>query len=138
MINPGKDYSTFFRADGLPDMDLSFLEIQGARVVLELIARRLITPPGMMDDPEYGIDLRTYLNAGLLSGELGILEAAIRAEALKVEGVDDARVTATLDGQGGFLAVVEVVLADEDEDTFQFSFVLGADKVARIYMPETV
>lgn len=133
MIYPGKDYSTFRRADGLPDMDISFLEIEGGRVVLEAVARRLITAPGMMDDLDYGVDLRTYLNAALLQRDVGILQAAIRAEALKVDGVDDVQVAVDVDGFGGFAAEVSVELANEEEYTF--AFVLSADTAPRVILP---
>lgn len=133
MIYPGQDFSTFARPDGLPDMDLSWLPISGGRVLLEAVARRLITAPGMMDDPTYGIDLRTYLNATLLSGDEGVLQAAIRAEALKVDGVDDAQVDVTLDGAGGFTADVGITLSDDD--SYEFAFVLDAAGAAKIFMP---
>lgn len=133
MIFPGQDFSTFARSDGLPDMDLSWLPIVGGRVLLEAVARRLITAPGMMDDPEYGIDLRTYLNATLLQGDVNVLQAAIRAEALKVDGVDDAQATVTLDGLGGFTAEVGITLADDDE--YDFAFELNAEGVTKIFMP---
>lgn len=132
---PGQDYTTFGRADGLPDMDISWLPISGPRVLLEAVARRLITAPGMMDDPTYGIDLRTYLNATLLQSDVGVLQAAIRAEALKVDGVEDAQVSVTIGDAGGFVA--EISITPADDDSYDFAFALSAEGVARIFMPES-
>ena len=126
------DYSTFFTSDGAPDLDPSFTPIEGPRAVLEHVARRFITTPGQYDDEEYGYDLTTYLNANVLGGEFAGLNARVRAEAIQVEGVEDAVVTATF--VSGTLSVrVIVTLADDNE--YPLVFVLTADTLPRVFFP---
>lgn len=144
----GVDFSTFAAVDvrnpltsngqvfygGSADLDASWTPITGVRAVLEHIARRLITPPGMYDDPEYGFDLNSWLNASLLPQELDSLEAAARNEALACEGVDDCVVAATLDRSGALTLNLTVTLTDQVEG-YQMVFVLSADTIPRIYFP---
>ena len=120
---------------GPPDLDASFTTISGPRAVLEHIARRLISPPGSYDDPEYGFDINSYMNANLLPQELDALTAAVRNEAIAVEGVDDVVVTATIDSASKALVIqLEVTLTDLTEG-FDLVFVLGPDTIPRIYFP---
>ena len=119
---------------GAADLDASWTPITGVRAVLEHIARRLITPPGMYDDPEYGFDLNSWLNASLLPQELDSLEAAVRNEALACEGVDDCVVEATLDPRGALTLNLTVTLTDQVEG-YNMVFVLSAETIPRIYFP---
>jgi len=140
------DFSTFPNSEaivvngrtyygGPADMDSSFTTITGARAVLEHIARRLITPPGQYDDPSYGFDINTYLNANLLPQETSALQAAVANQAVEVEGVDDVAVSVTL-ADNRLLIEIDVILIDQTEG-FNFIFVLSADTIPRIYFPST-
>lgn len=140
------DYSTFASNEtfelggrryygGAADMDLSWTLINGPRAVLEHIARRLISPPGSYDDPEYGFDLNSYLNANLLPQELDSLQAAVRDQALSVEGVDDCVVTASL-LNNQLVVEIDVTLTESSEG-YNMVFVLGPDTIPRIYFPTT-
>jgi hypothetical protein len=142
----GVDFSTFPNSEsivvngrtyygGPADMDSSFTTITGARAVLEHIARRLITPPGQYDDPSYGFDINTYLNANLLPQETSALQAAVANQAVEVEGVDDVAVSVTL-ADNRLLISIDVILIDSVEG-FNFIFVLSADTIPRIYFPST-
>lgn len=141
------DLSTFPNSDaitvngrtyygGAADMDTSMTPITGARAVLEHIARRLITPPGMYDDPSYGFDLNTYLNANMLPQETSALTAAVANQAEQVEGVDTVVVTATLVRDVGLVVEINVILIDAVEG-YQMVFVLSTDTIPRIYFPAT-
>jgi hypothetical protein len=118
---------------GAADLDISFTPISGPRAVAEHVARRLISPPGSYDDPDWGFDINSWLNANLLPQDLDAFEAAVRNEVLAVEGVDSAEITTTLDDVAGLVCVVEMTLSDEDE--YELVFVLGADTIPRIYFP---
>ncbi len=120
-------------AGGAADLDISFTEISGPRAVAEHVARRLISPPGSYDDPDWGFDINSWLNANLLPQDLDAFEAAVRNEVLAVEGVDSAEITTTLDDVAGLVCVVEMTLSDGDE--YELVFVLGADTIPRIYFP---
>jgi hypothetical protein len=138
------DYTTFppslslnlegrIYAGGAADLDISFTTISGPRAVAEHVARRLISPPGSYDDPDWGFDINSWLNANLLPQDLDAFEAAVRNEVLDVEGVDDAEITTTLDATAGLVCVIELSLTEAD--TFEMVFVLGADTIPRIYFP---
>jgi hypothetical protein len=138
------DYTTFppslslnlegrIYAGGAADLDISFTPISGPRAVAEHVARRLISPPGSYDDPDWGFDINSWLNANLLPQDLDAFEAAVRNEVLAVEGVDGAEITTTLDDIAGLVCVVEMTLSDGDE--YELVFVLGADTIPRIYFP---
>ncbi|TXH56862.1 MAG: hypothetical protein E6Q97_05560, partial [Desulfurellales bacterium] len=55
---------------GTADLDISFTPISGPRAVAEHVARRLISPPGSYDDPDWGFDINSWLNANLLPQDL--------------------------------------------------------------------
>ena len=118
---------------GAADLDISFTPISGPRAVAEHVARRLISPPGSYDDPDWGFDINSWLNANQLPQDLDAFEAAVRNEVLAVEGVDSAEITTTLDDVAGLVCVVEMTLSDGDE--YELVFVLGADTIPRIYFP---
>ena len=118
---------------GAADLDISFTTISGPRAVAEHVARRLISPPGSYDDPDWGFDVNSWLNANLLPQDLDAFEAAVRNEVLDVEGVDDAEITTTLDATAGLVCVIELTLTEAD--SFELVFVLGADTIPRIYFP---
>ena len=118
---------------GAADLDISFTPISGPRAVGEHVARRLISPPGSYDDPDWGFDVNSWLNANLLPQDLDAFEAAVRNEVLDVEGVDDAEITTTLDATAGLVCVIELSLTEAD--SFELVFVLGADTIPRIYFP---
>lgn len=138
------DYTTFppslslnlegrIYAGGAADLDISFTTISGPRAVAEHVARRLISPPGSYDDPDWGFDVNSWLNANLLPQDLDAFEAAVRNEVLDVEGVDDAEITTTLDDTVGLVCVIELSLTEAD--SFELVFVLGTDTIPRIYFP---
>lgn len=118
---------------GAADLDISFTTISGPRAVAEHVARRLISPPGSYDDPDWGFDINSWLNANLLPQDLDAFEAAVRNEVLDVEGVDDAEITTTLDATAGLVCVIELTLTEAV--SFELVFVLSADTIPRIYFP---
>lgn len=127
------DFSTFFDDTGVGDLDGNFTPISWARSRVELVARRWLTIPGEMDDPEFGYPIQRYYNAGMLPVELLALQAGLKREALKVEGIDDASVVVQrTPGTGEVVVAGSVVLADEDATTWRFVFALSADKLALI------
>ncbi|MGB0890535.1 MAG: hypothetical protein ACPGWS_09650, partial [Solirubrobacterales bacterium] len=92
MSGLGVDVSTFSDDGSTADLDPSFKLISGTRAVLEAVARRLITRRGtLLEDPEYGFDLRAYQSAKINSVREAAILAGARAEALK-----DERVTAAV------------------------------------------
>lgn len=107
----------------LGDLDPSFAMVSGRRGLAQEIANRLISPRGSyLPDPEYGFDVRAFLNESIGIGEIFRIESGVESEALKDERVDDADATVTyiessaslrielrlVDGQGPFDLVISI------------------------------
>jgi hypothetical protein len=75
--------------------DFGDVDPQSTRAIAEALARRLMTPRGtLLDDPTYGLDLRQYLNTGLvLPNGVADVSIAVRGECRKDDRVDDLTVT---------------------------------------------
>jgi len=114
----GIDVSTF------PDLDPQFRLVSGRRAIVEVVMRRFSTPHGaLLDDPDFGCDVREMLNDGLTPSVLYQWQHALQVEALKDERVFSAEVsfdTTRLISQG--VLVIRVALADADGP---FRFVLA-------------
>lgn len=82
----------------ISDLDAAGRTVSGSEALAQALARRLQTPRGALaaigDDPDYGLDLRDYVGADVGSGAEAEIEAAVRAECLKDERVQDVDVTA--------------------------------------------
>ena len=125
------DFSTFFDDTGVGDLDGNFTPISWTRSRVELVARRWTTIPGEMDDPEFGYPIQRYFNAGMLPVELQALQAGLKREALKVEGIEDASVRVQRNPGTGEVSIAgEVVLAEGT--AWRFVFALSGDKLALI------
>jgi hypothetical protein len=101
----------------------------------QAVARRLITPRGMVsDDLAYGFDLRGLCNTGVPAGKLAQLSSDIAAEARKDERVSSVDCSCTYSYQTRALRVQLSILpvgALSDFD-FVFSVVDGAVLVERL------
>lgn len=87
MIDFGTDVST------IPDLDPTFTLISGPQVVAQSIARRLTTPRGdLAFHPDYGIDLRMWLNEAMTPQAIAECSQSIEAECRKDERVETVKV----------------------------------------------
>lgn len=118
----GSDISTF-QASGSVDIDPTLQPYEGPRVVLELCARRLMTPRGFVDDaPDAGYDLMSQMAARMNAVKRQRVRADIRAELIRVQGVLDVVVSDFVDvGGGAYRIPISVRLAEGP-----FSLVLQA------------
>ena len=97
------------------DLDASFRLVSGRQALAQAIARRLSTRRGELavigDDPDYGLDVRDFLNDDV--GAVGTfeIEAAVSAEVLKDERVASATVTAQI-VSGALLLAIGLVDGD--------------------------
>lgn len=109
----GSDISTFPTGGGV-DIDPSLATIEGPRVILELCARRLMTPRGFLDDaPDAGFDLMAQMGRRLTSVAKLRLQQDIRAELIRVGGVLDVSVANMVETTGGsFRIPISITLAD--------------------------
>lgn len=89
--------------------------------------RRITTPRGsMIDDPDYGLDIRGYANKGVTLSDLRDLAGLIRAEVTKDDRVDDAQVNVTSSGvAAGRRLFVSLVLTPSDPSVSTFTLTLA-------------
>lgn len=73
--------------------DMAELDTDDPLVVAQAVYRRLTTPRGgLIDDPDYGLDVRSFLHKGMTPAEVRAIAGQIRLEILKDERVLDAEV----------------------------------------------
>lgn len=94
-------------------------------IVAQAVTRRFITPRGgLLDEPDYGLDLRGYLNRGVEQSDLRALEIRARLETLKDERVSDCDLEVEISTDFTALTVT-VRLTPVDTSTRPFSFVVS-------------
>jgi hypothetical protein len=100
----GSDFGTFIIGpDGGQDLDPTFAPITGPRVVLETLARRLLTPNGMLeDDPGFGFDLRVLLGSTV---DEGLLRKQISGQIRGDERIQGYALTVSLNTSTSVLSV---------------------------------
>lgn len=109
-----------------PDLDPAFSPLSGTRVLCEAIAKRLSTPHGALAyAPDYGSDIRAFLNAGLTSSQVGALRAQIEAEVVKEERIQSCVAACSLDTRTQTLNVALTLVADSGP----FVLVLGVTSI---------
>ncbi len=119
MANLGSDLSCVI--DCTPDM----AEVSGRTCLAQAVARRYVTPRGgLIDDANYGFDLRQYINDDMSLADIARVQAGAEAEALKDERVEACKVTIAVSAEG--LMVVSVVLTDS---VGPFTLVLSISEV---------
>lgn len=110
------------------DLDETMKEISGQDVLAQAIYRRLTTPRGqLIDDPDYGIDVRSFLSRGVDAGKLREIEGTIRQEVLKDERVANVTAKATIDYKTYSITVSLIVTTGDGP--FRLVFSITADTV---------
>ena len=109
------------------DLDPLFLLASGPVIVAQALARRFETPRGsLFYDPEYGMDLREFLNESLADSDLLVIQTAVAAEARRDERVNSCSATVTLDRLSQTLTVkLALVLS-----TGPFTLVMTVDSAS--------
>lgn len=92
------------------DLDPGAKEVSGEDALAQALYRRLTTPRGqLIDDPDYGLDIQSFLHRGITAGELRGIEGAIRAEVLKDDRVANFTAKATTSDGGASMEVNLVI-----------------------------
>ena len=87
-------------------IDPGFGLISGIDAVAQCVARRLLTPRGtLVDAPDVGIDLRSYLNEAITDAMLSQIRSDVVQEATGDERVLDAAAEVSFDATTGTLTV---------------------------------
>jgi phage baseplate assembly protein W len=102
-----------FKTDISAIPDLAFKPMTRLENLEEALLRRLITPRGgLFYDPEYGLDVREYLNTALSDADRFELETFIALECEKDERVNSA--TTTITQPSPVSLIVEVLIETTD------------------------
>lgn len=114
----------------LLDCTDDFNEVSGPMVVVQAVVRRYITPRGsLLDDADYGCDVRGLLNHGTPIQDLRMMQSRMRTEALKEERVENVEVALSMNALASEVtATVRLVLRDE-RSTFAFVLSVTSSEV---------
>jgi len=119
-------YGSDISGDSDLDPDLNEVNPFTTLAIAQAVVRRLDCPRGSLpDDPNYGIDLRFYLNRGTATQDIISLGGQIRLEVLKDDRVDTLTVTVKPNPTGSVLTV-ELAVRPFDPDIGDFSLTLTA------------
>jgi hypothetical protein len=118
----GSDFS------GILDIDPALTVVSGTRCLAEALARRLTTPKGrLLGDPDYGHDLRQYLNAAIV--DTAQIANAIEIECLKDERVQGVTASVTFDAATQTITA-SIIVKISDDESFPFTLAVGEASAA--------
>lgn len=106
-------------------------EVEGIEALGQALARRLDTPRGqLVDDPDYGFDLKSILNEGITTADLNSLSRRIRNELTKDDRVSMISVTVQLlDVIGRSIRVSIRIRPKESSETFAMTLAVTSAAV---------
>lgn len=92
------------------DVDPGGLEVSGVLILAQALYRRIITPRGaLIYDPNYGFDIRQYLNADVAQGDVARIAFNVDTEFRKDQRVLRSASNVTFTAQGGLLTLFSSV-----------------------------
>jgi hypothetical protein len=98
----------------ITDVTPTFARVTGRRLLAEAVVRRITTRKGqLIDDPNYGIDVRDWLNEGMTPPHLARLAGTIDGELVKDERIIASKTRTAFDPR---TSVLTVTTALEDGD----------------------
>lgn len=93
--------------------------------VAQAVVRRLTTTKGTLpDEPDYGLNLRDFLNAGVPASDLPSLAGQIKLEVLKDDRVENALVTVSLPDTRSLGVTIQLTLYDPALQPFTLTLAL--------------
>jgi phage baseplate assembly protein W len=108
---------------GLLDISPAMTMVSGRKALGQALARRLMTPRGhLFYDPDYGTDIRDYLNDSFNSY---IVNSQIRNELMKDERVSDVAVSSSFNADSQTLSI-QIKVTDNEGD---FNLTLSVSSV---------
>lgn len=115
----------------LDDLDPNAREVEDEELLVQEAYKRITTPRGsVVDDDDYGKDVRSYLQKAMTAAEIASIPGQLRNEILKDDRFDDVKGTVVLE-DGGQMLRGELILFT-GEGPFPLVFEATADTVARI------
>lgn len=120
----GKDLSC------VSDLTETMEEVEGPLVVAQAIVRRLTTPRGGLPyDPNYGLDVRGFLNRATTTAELRSIAGQVRLEVTKDDRVESASVTVTAPSLNTLRIALDVEMADPEQTEFALTLAVTSSTV---------
>lgn len=105
--------------------DLAEVDPTSVRAIGEALIRRLITPNGsLLDDPDYGEDIRAALNRGTAQADLLRLAGRVRNEICKDDRVESANVTCAF-ATGARTLTIAALVVPADPNLTDFKLTLA-------------
>lgn len=107
--------------DVVTDLPLRWRFASGNRNLANRLARRLTTPRGyLIDDANYGYDVKQWLGAKMTPADVAQAQDEIRRECEKDEEVVGVSVTVTFARTTGVLTIAIVVTPPDGSEPFRF------------------
>lgn len=111
---------------------LSEVDPSSPLAIVEAVIRRFTTPRGaLIDDPDYGLDVRGHLNRAATTNDLRALAGALRGEAQKDDRVAEANVQLTASLSAMSIKVF-ITPADQNLQDFTFTFAVTDSSVLMV------
>lgn len=108
--NYGTDLSVTPNANGILDIQPTLQYATGINVLVQsLICRQMCVRGTVIDAPNDGIDLRTYIRVGLTQEKLADLPSVVQKELLRDQRVKAVVVTGSYDTEKNSLTLNEVI-----------------------------
>lgn len=117
------------------DLDPQLAEVNPTdpRAIVQAVIRRYVTPRGgLIDDPDYGLDIRAHANRGITQRDLRALAGAMQGEAQKDDRVSKAAVSLTADALAHTLTVKVEIVPAEQTRAFTFTFAVDSSEVLSV------
>jgi hypothetical protein len=121
----GTDVSTF--RTGSPGLDPTWELVDGPVTVVEIVARRFLTPHGTLEgDSDFGHDVRQYMQARQSAVMRARARMKLRAEALKEQRVKDCTIEITTVGKTMTISAILHLSSGQS-----FSLTIGISELAK-------
>jgi hypothetical protein len=107
----GTDLARYINADGVIDISPSLAQAGGTDVLIQsLVSRQMCVRGSIIDAPNEGIDLRTYLKNGMTQQDLANLPSLVQKELQRDERVLSVLVTGQYDTTTQTLTLIEKIV----------------------------
>lgn len=108
--------------------DMAELDPFSVQGIGEAAVRRLTTPRGaLLDDPDYGLDVRAFANRATTLAELQELQGRCSLELAKDDRIESASVLVLYDSRARSLSVSIYITPADALGPFTYTFAVGAD-----------
>lgn len=111
--------------DGVTDLSPTMAEASGLHMLAQALVRRLITPRGtLIDDANYGYDIRDFLGDDLSPADVGRIGSGVDQELIKDERVLSSQTTVT--PLSTYVLTISTVVTPSQGPSFQLVAAVSA------------